>query len=130
MAVMGSIVGQHPEEIKKMFMTKKINKSGCYVVRVLLNGHFYKIVVDDYVPYNKLTKSLIYAGKKTKNVWPIILEKAWAKFNGSYEDIVTGTSDDAMKFLLPYPIERITIERDKIKFDEQWEKIKNLLRNR
>ena len=38
------------------------------------------------------------------NIWPILLEKAWAKFNGSYEDIQSGHSKEVKSFM-PFPLE-------------------------
>lgn len=56
-------------------------------MRLMLNGHPQIIVVDDYIPFDKVTKRPVFAGKKTKNIWPMLLEKAWAKVNGSYGGI-------------------------------------------
>jgi hypothetical protein len=33
----------------------------------------------------------------------LLLEKAWAKLNGSYEQIISGSTSDAFSFLTPYP---------------------------
>ena len=53
-------------------------------MNLLVNGWYQVVVVDDYIPYDMISKDLIFAGKNTKNIWPILLEKAWAKINGSY----------------------------------------------
>ncbi|CAI2384940.1 unnamed protein product [Moneuplotes crassus] len=100
------LVGSHPNEIKKIFVNKRINKSGIYVLRFLINGHPEFVTVDDYVPYSNYHKTLAFAMKVTKNIWPILIEKAWAKINGSYEDIESGNSGDALISLVPFPIER------------------------
>ena len=89
-----------PEKIEKLFITKEVNSSGCYALRLMRNRKFVTIVIDDYVPYDTKTRRLIYAQKRTKNIWPILLEKALAKYKGSYEDIESNISEDA-KFFFP-----------------------------
>jgi len=61
-------------------------------MRLLVNGCYQIVVVDVFIPYDIVSKCPVFANKKTKNIWPILLEKAWAKINGSYENIVTGSS--------------------------------------
>jgi len=99
-----------PFEIKKIFLTKKFNKSGCYAMKLFVNGHPQVVVVDDYIPYDTVCKWPVFAGKKTKNIWPILLEKAWAKINGTFEDIVTGSAWEGLKTLLPYPIIKMNLD--------------------
>ena len=86
------------------------------------------MVIDDYVPYDKELKKLIYAKKVTKNIWPILLEKAFAKFNGSYEDIVSGKAKE-IKFFLPYPIKLYINTVDETKKGIQWNRIKQRISN-
>ena len=102
-----------------MFKTKQVNSNGCYTIRLMINGHYRSMVIDDYVPYDKNKNKLIYARKVTKNIWPILLEKAFAKFNGSDEDIESGSSEE-IKFFLPYPLERYTNENQLSQVDMQW----------
>ncbi|CAI2385633.1 unnamed protein product [Moneuplotes crassus] len=102
------LVGSHPNEIKKIFVNKRINKSGIYVLRFLIKGHPEFITVDDYVPYCNYSKTLAFAQKVTKNIWPILVEKAWAKINGSYEDIERGSPTDGLNSLVPYSIQSFT----------------------
>ena len=102
MSILGTIAHKWPEEISKLFITKTVNLNGCYALRLIINGHYRTMVVDDYVPYDSETEQIIYAQKPTKNIWPILLQKAFAKFNGSYEDIESGDSDE-IKFFLPFP---------------------------
>ena len=129
MSLLSTIADKWPEEIEKMFKTKEVNKNGLYVMRLMVNGHYHTdMVVDDYVPYDVELNQLIYARKVTKNIWPILLEKAYAKFNGSYEDIVGGTAEE-IKFFLPYPIKRYVNQFDEAQKGKQWNRIKMKLSN-
>ena len=122
MSLLSTIANKWPGEIQQMFKTKRVNSNGCYTIRLMINGHYRSMVIDDYVPYDKHENILIYAQKVTKNIWPILLEKAFAKFNGSYEDIVSGALEE-IKFFLPYPLERYTNENQLSQVDMQWNRI-------
>jgi calpain-15 len=123
MAVISALAAMHPEIISDMFLTKNFNEAGIYSMMVYVNGHRQKIVVDDYIPYDRSSRSPSFAGKATANIWPILLEKAWAKVWGSYEGIISGAGSEAIKFLLPYEIEHEKYEFKKVDVDKFWEKI-------
>lgn len=126
MSTLRSIALQQPFEIKKLFLTTEINTSGCYAMQLLVNGTYQTIVVDDFIPYDSNAKIPAFARKKTKNIWPILLEKAWAKINGSYEDIASGSASEALKFLLPYPQDRLESKSEEVKIDK-WDTIHDSL---
>ena len=103
-----SALAENPERIKILFPSLNISSAGVFVAKVYLHGHPTEIVVDDYFPFIDSPKpQLAFTGvnKKTKNIWPMILEKVWAKMNLSYEDIIAGNSAEAFEFLTPAPIE-------------------------
>ena len=43
--------------VENVFVTKKVNNSGCYVVKMFLMGEQIDIVVDDYIPCLRSFKS-------------------------------------------------------------------------
>ena len=61
----------------------------------------------------------------TGSIWPILLEKAWAKCNLSYEDIIIGNSSQAFEFLTPAPID--TFYHNKIDSKRLFKIIRNCL---
>ena len=88
-----------PANINKLFKTKIMNPDGFYELILNIDGKPQIVIVDDYLPVNKDTKQLIYA-KSTKNeIWISLLEKAWAKVNGGYANIIGGTPMEALEFL-------------------------------
>jgi calpain-15 len=127
MSALSSLASQQPNEIAKLFITSEYNDAGCYAMRLLVNGYPQVIVVDDYIPYDKITKCPVFAGKKTKNIWPMLLEKAWAKINGSYEGISTGSACEALKNLIPYPIEKLKYNKTKEEVRELWRKLNDAM---
>lgn len=84
---------------------------GVYAVRLFISGRWITIVVDDYFPCEQLDdgsdqwtplfaapREVNTGGLCVKELWPCILEKAWAKYNGSYEaalSMITRTEDAA-----------------------------------
>lgn len=94
-------------------------------MKLLVNGYPTEVAVDDYIPYDTKSRHPIFAGKKTKNIWPILLEKAWAKINGSYEDIVTGSSCESLRTLIPYPILKFRTDNKDLDKDKLWFDIKD-----
>ncbi len=74
--------------IERIFPSLTINKNGIYMARVLHRGVFKEVVVDDYFPIGRYDKRLMGANPaKGEEIWVMILEKCWAKLNGSYEAI-------------------------------------------
>ena len=105
-----STLGENPERIKKLFPKSKISDKGIYECDVYIHGQQIPIVIDDYFPVieNESQKTEIaFAGinQSSKSIWPMLLEKVWAKCNLSYEDIINGNSADAFEFLCPAPFD-------------------------
>ena len=92
---------KNPGNINKLFETNGTfaKPSGYYEVKLFIDGEEQIVTVDDYLPINKKTNELIGA-KSTKNeIWVSLLEKAWAKINGGYANIIGGTPMDALEYL-------------------------------
>ena len=52
-----------------------------------INGVIEEIVIDDYVPVNKQGEPIFCQPNKNE-IWVPLFEKAWAKANGSYANII------------------------------------------
>ena len=126
-----SSLAEYPDRIKRIFITKEVNDAGIYACQFYVNGEKRTVVVDDYFPYNEEREEWAFSRPSLKTeIWPLIVEKAWAKIFGSYQRIEAGTAGEAMypltgsphKFLLHeeftnknYLWDRI-IMADKMKF--------------
>ena len=84
-AVLASLA-QEKDRIKNLFIhpTNKVNASGIYIVQLWVNGKLQPIVVDDYIPVEAESGEPVFCKSKNKEIWAIILEKAWAKLNGNF----------------------------------------------
>ena len=94
---------KNPGNINKLFVKggKFFNPDGYYELLLFINGQPQIVIVDDYLPVKKGTNELIFAhSKPEKNeIWISLLEKAWAKVNGGYANIIGGTPMEALDFL-------------------------------
>ena len=88
-----------PSLIMKLFKTKEKNADGFYEILLYIDGRPQIVIVDDYLPVDKRTKRPVYAQSKGNEIWVMLLEKAWAKVNGGYANIISGLPCEALEFL-------------------------------
>lgn len=105
-----SALAENPKRIRQLIPNSKFSHSGVFEVIVYLHGEPTKIIIDDYFPVIEDLEGnpkIAFVGfnQKTNNIWPLILEKAWAKCNLNYENIIAGNSAEAFEFLFPAPID-------------------------
>lgn len=83
---------EFPDCIRRMFITKEYNPRGLYKVRIYdpIKKKFVIISVDDRIPCKKGTKKPRFMKPNGSELWAIILEKAYAKFCGSYASLDGG----------------------------------------
>ena len=63
----------------------------------------YKIIVDDYFPYYPKKARPAFSQSKDNELWVLLLEKAWAKVNGNYENTIKGYVSEAFRALTGSP---------------------------
>ncbi len=61
------------------------------------------MVVDDWIPFDPEQDLPAFSKSHREELWVILLEKAWAKINGSYENSRYGNSGNAFVFLTGAP---------------------------
>lgn len=71
-----------------------------------MNGQWEEVVIDDYLPCNedgylRFCKNSMVDDKGV--IWGPLVEKAWAKLNGSYRSIINGTLDEGFVHLCGVP---------------------------
>ena len=84
-------------------------EQGIYGVKFFISGKWVTVLVDDLIPSIPWGSQWvpIFAGfkdhsmqeKNTKELWPLIFEKAWAKLHLSYEATAGGDTADATNYL-------------------------------
>ena len=68
----------------KVLVTQQVNKAGIYRVKFFVNGLRTSVIVDDFIPVCPQTRMPVFCSSEKGLLWAIIIEKAWAKLNGSY----------------------------------------------
>jgi calpain-15 len=96
-----SILAEHPLRIKNLFKSQYRNDQGIYGVKLLNKGEYKEIVVDDYFPC--LGGEPAFSKANGRELWVLLLEKAWAKKFGSYERIEAGFAENVMHDLTGAP---------------------------
>ena len=59
------------------------------------------IILDDYIPC--LDQEPIFARNNGNELWAILIEKAFAKLNGTYESIIGGLPIESFRVLTGAP---------------------------
>ena len=74
---------------------------------IFINGEPVPVIIDDQFPILSTTNKLAFCGINdySGNIWPIIIEKAWAKCNRTYENIISGNATECLEFLTPAPVD-------------------------
>ena len=98
-SVLSSLAKHYPAIISKIILTKEYNPNGKYEVRLYIDGEFKTIVVDDYFPCIKGTNVYFFTRPADFEMWPILIEKAWAKVNGGYLNIINSWPGDFFRAL-------------------------------
>ncbi len=60
------------------------------MARVLYNGLYQQVVIDDFFPVNQRGDPLFAKPAGKREIWVMVLQKIWAKLFGSYANIVGG----------------------------------------
>ena len=91
-----------PGFIKSLFKTNNTNIDGYYEIIFNIDGKKQIVFVDDYFPVYKKNKWPCFAQPNGKEIWVMLLEKAWAKINGGYVNIIGGMASQALECLTGY----------------------------
>ena len=104
-----SALSEFKNRIINIFHTTEINEFGCYRIRCYVHGEEIELVLDDYFPClgSENAPQLAFSSVEVQdnNIWPLLLEKAWAKVNKNYNNIIDGTVGQAFQFLTPAGID-------------------------
>ena len=99
-----SKLAEFPSRLRKIFVNNKINRAGIYSVRLFVDGFEIKITIDDYIPVLPNSKTPVFAKiPLSNNIWPLIIEKSWAKYMKNYQNTISGRPDEVFAVLTGAP---------------------------
>ena len=117
-----------PGLILKIFKTKEVNKDGYYEVIFRIDGKPRIVIIDDYIPVMKANKQPCFSRPNGNELWVMLLEKAWAKVNGGYLNIVSCSLSDLFRALTGFSCLSINTKEEEI--FNIWNIIKNAFNNK
>jgi hypothetical protein len=98
-------------------------EAGVFQIRFFIDAAWRVVTVDDYVPV-KESGSMIFGHCKNDNeYWVALVEKAFAKLNGSYENLSSGNFSEAMSNLTGEGSEAYEVTPEMAASDEFWGKL-------
>lgn len=111
-------LAERPDRIFNLFLTQDINEVKYYSVKILYKGKWLTIDMDEYVPY--LNGTPAFSKSIDKEVWVIILEKAWAKLYTNYKRIEAGYPEEPLHDLTGAPIKQIYTRQGGSDKEAEW----------
>jgi calpain-15 len=100
MATLSSIA-ETPSRIENLFLTQEVNDCGIYLMIFYINGVQTPVLVDDWFPSENNRPA--FARPNEGEIWPMLVEKAWAKCHGSFKRVWGGQSCRVFEWCLGTP---------------------------
>ena len=109
-----SALAEYPGRIESLFLNKEISEAGAYGVQFYALGVPITITIDDWLPVDKNEPSKTWYAQIGDDgaLWPSIIEKAFAKFLGSYARQILGDAVDGISTLNGSPSIKINHRED------------------
>lgn len=120
MSVLAS-VAEESVDLEERFETKEVNEVGIYLMTFYINGRIEPVIVDDWIP--TFNNKPAFSTTKTQELWPILMEKAWAKLHGTFARAEGGLPGFASMHVLGTPT-RSYWHGDITSIDEFWSTLK------
>jgi calpain-15 len=123
-----AVVAQRHDLIARLFVDTAPARSGCYLLRLFLDGQWRHVVVDDQLPCipnpsrPQLAGEVGLAFSRTCNqqLWVCLLEKAYAKAHGSYHAISGGEISEALVDLCGMPTHTMHFDSPNFNLQDLW----------
>lgn len=118
-------LSEFPNLIYKIFRSKEVSSNNVYEIALFVDGEWQIVIVDDYIPYSKKFDCCAFARPNGNELWVLLLEKAWAKINGSYLNIIGGLSCDPLTAFTGFYVSKLYTEdiKDEKYLDKFWKTI-------
>ena len=92
-----AILAEKKHMIENLFISEEPNEAGVFGVKLLKDGHKIEVLIDDFVPVESDSLSPAFSRCKQDQLWVILLQKAYAKINGSYSRLTNAALPDIMR---------------------------------
>jgi hypothetical protein len=119
-----------PRYLSNLFVPTTQEDAGRYCVRFWKDGNWERVVVDSNIPCDSLGEPLYATSEDPSQIWPYIIEKAYAKLHGTYEVLGRDSVDYALTDLTGGRVERIPLKKASysgVEKHEMWERLEKLM---
>lgn len=117
-----SVLGE--KRLKEIFVNCDPDpQCGAYLMRFFKYGDPVYVIVDDYFPTNNQEGWAFAQTVSGKELWPMLLEKAYAKLHDGYDNIVAGKVHYALADLTGGQPEEIRLESLRENSETLWNKL-------
>lgn len=100
-------IAEYPERIKRLIRIRQPVEQGINCVALNVCGYWEDVIIDDRFPFDPEKRKAAFARSNSKDIWLMLIEKAWAKVNGGYSNIEAGYTHDALSTLTGAPTKLI-----------------------
>ena len=105
-----SAMAERPQLIERLFEynSRSVSSKGVYGIWLNINGMWELVILDDYLAVDRGNNVFFSASPRGENeIWVSLLEKAYAKCFGSYNDTKGGDPVNAMRDLTGAPCKKL-----------------------
>ena len=92
-----------PRRFNQIILSDFINVAGIFVINGYVRGIPRTLYVDDSIPFKKYDSGNelpIFAQQGSDgSLWPMLIEKLWAKTIGNYERTIAGNINELFEFI-------------------------------
>jgi calpain-15 len=123
-----------PGLVRRLFDIEEANEYGVYAIWLNINGTWREFVVDDYFPI--VSPGRLAFVKPTQNqreIWVMLLEKAYAKAYGGYYKLNLGRAGEALRDLTGAPSYGYTMAECRVDPERRakvWKKVVSAFQNK
>ena len=106
-----AVVAQRPDRLQRIFAPMEGAPDGCVRVQLFVAGAWQTITTDDRLPCDAEGRLLYARSLELHETWVPLLEKCFAKLYGTYEHLISGFADAAMRDLTGGAPQRLRLSR-------------------
>ena len=112
---------QHIEGVMMVNKLEQRPETGAFIVTFYFEGEPIEVIVDDRFPVDATGEYAFCKSETGTKLWPMIIEKAYAKLHGGYNKIIGGKVNYALSDLTDGYPEEIKLSVAQKNLDSLWE---------
>jgi len=122
-----AVVAERPSLISQIVPQRCTNTVGLYQINFCLDGKWTPVLVDSHLPVVQDHKTA-FCATPDHQLWPALVEKAYAKVHGSYAQLSGGFIAEGWQDLTGAPTETLVLGLFRERLDELWQLLQTFSR--